>query len=140
MSGVVKFFELLLLAIGYLFHPFIFILSTFPLIVNLATAFVYSKSREIGLPSRSIFLPTVWSLPILAIGAGFANHGKPTTELSWPGDLVYVFLFLQLAHCIWLAVKNAGKRWMTIAVCLLLLIFGLTCTMMSLTSMSNQWE
>ncbi|MEJ7624583.1 MAG: hypothetical protein WKF34_11385 [Pyrinomonadaceae bacterium] len=140
MSVVVKFFELLLLAIGCLFNPFILILVTFPLIANLATAFVYSRSRGKDVLSPHTFLPIGWSMLILAVGAIFAYHGKPAAAPPWSENVVYVLLFLQLAHCVWLTFKNANRRWITIAVCLLFLLFGLTCTMMSLTSMTNQWE
>ncbi len=142
MPVLVKFFQLLLLSIGLIFHPFILILVTFPLIANLATAVVYSRSRSKGSLSPNTFFPIVWSLLILAVGAMFAYHGPnpPTAERTWPENLVYVLLILQLVHCVWLTVKNANKRWMTIAACLLILLFGFTCALMSLTSITNQWE
>jgi predicted neutral ceramidase superfamily lipid hydrolase len=140
MSVVMTFFMLLLLALGYLLNPFIFVLLTFPLIANLATAFVYSRSREKAAVSPYIFLPLVWSLLIVCVGAIFTHHGDPEAAPSWPVAVVYVLLLIQLAHCIWLTIKNADNRWVTMGVGLLTLLFGWACLLVSLTSLTNQWE
>ena len=137
MSVVVKFFELLLLAIGLLLPLFP---VTFVVIANLAAAFAYSRSRGKDPLSPFTFLPILWSLLIIAVGAIFAYHGKPEAAPSWPENVIWVLILFQLVHCIWLTVKNANNRWMTIALCLLFLLFGFTCTLMSGTSLTNQWE